>query len=149
MSNVRIEMKTKTAQFTLSSGSEIEGQVYLSLYSINRSGSQQIDELLNEGDQFFPVKSNEGFVLLNRDHVMLVRAKFIEEEHVLRMMGEKHSVVITTLNQNSIEADVFVDLPRGYQRMKDYLNQPGQFLTLFQPEQVLYINRNYILYITD
>ncbi len=149
MSNEKIDKKKKEVLFTLTDGTEIKGEVYLWLYSTNHMGAQRIDELLNDGDHFIPVKTVDGFVLLNSTHIMLAKTNLEKNSHNLIMMGEKYRVGITTLHHKNLEADLFISLPEGFQRVKDYLNQPIRFFTFFQPEYILCINRDYILSIQD
>lgn len=145
----KIEKKKKEILFTLSDGTDIKGEVYLWLYSTNHMGPQRIDELLNDENQFIPVETVDGFILLNNTHIMLAKAKLDENSHSLLMMGEKYKVGITTLHHENLEVDLFINLPEGYRRVRDYLNQPIRFLTFFQSESILYINREYILSIQD
>ncbi len=149
MSSVKIAKKKQEVLFTLTNGSEIQGEVSLELYSTNRMGAQRIDELLNEGNRFIPVGTKDGFILLNTTHIMLAKAKLVLDDHDLIMLGEKYRVGITTLLNENIEADVFVSLPEGYLRVKDYLNQSIRFFTFFLSEYVLYVNREFILFVRD
>lgn len=149
MSSEKIDKKIKEVLFTLTDGTEIKGEVYLWLYSANRRGVQQIDELLNEGNPFIPVKTVDGLVLLNSTHIMLARANIEKNSHDFTIMGDKHRVSITTILKKNLEANLYVSLPEGFRRVKDYLNQPIQFFTFFLPESILCINRDSILSIRD
>ncbi|NOQ23166.1 MAG: hypothetical protein GQ565_11035 [Candidatus Aegiribacteria sp.] len=149
MSNEIIDKKKKEVLFTLTDGTEIKGEIHLWLYSTNRMGPQRIDELLNEGTPFIPVKTVDGYILINSTHIMLARAEIEKNVHDLIMMGEKYSVHITTLLHKDLEADLFISLPEGFRRVKDYLDQQIQFFTFFQSEHILCINRDFILSIRD
>ena len=149
MSNEKIDKKKKEVLFTLTDGTEIVGDVYLWLHSTYRTGPQRIDELLNEGALFIPVRTIEGYVLLNSSNIMLARAEVEKNIHDPIMIGEKYSVHITTLLHKNLEADLFISLPEGFRRVKDYLNQPVQFFTFFLPEHIFCINRDCILSIRD
>ena len=149
MSNVKIDKKKKEVLFTLTDGTEIQGEIYLWLYSTNRMGPQRIDELLNEGSTFIPVRTVDGYVLLNSTHIMLARAEMEKNIHDPIMMGRKYSVRINTTLHNNLKVDLFVSLPEGFRRVKDYLDQELQFFTFFLPEHILCINRDCILSIRD
>lgn len=149
MSNVRVDMKRREVAFTLTGGKEIQGEVYLSLYSTSRMGEQRVDELLNEGSRFLPVRTGEGHLLVNVEHIMLARCGMEEEDHDLTMLGERRTVKIGTLLGTTVIAELYVSLPRGFQRVKDCLNQPQRFLTLFVPGHVLYVNRDFIVTVED
>jgi len=149
MSNEKIDKKMKEVLFTLTDGTEIWGDVYLWLYSANRMGPERIDELLNEGTSFIPVKTDDGYILLNSAHIMLAQAEMEKSIHDPIMMGEKYRVHITTLLDINLEVDLFISLPEGFRRVKDYLDQPIRFFTFFLPEHIICINRDCILYIRD
>lgn len=149
MSNEKIDKKRKEVLFTLTDGTEIKGETYLWLYSTNRMGVQRIDELLNEGTPFIPVKTADGYVLLNSTHIMLAQTKIEKNIHDIIMMGEKYNVHITTLLHKNLEADLFISLPEGFRRVKDYLDQPIRFFTFFLPDHILCVNRDCILSIRD
>jgi hypothetical protein len=149
MNSEKIDKKKKEILFTLTDGTEIQGEIYLWLYSTNHMGAQRIDELLNEGNQFIPIRTVDGFMLLNSTHIMLAQAKMEKNCHDLMMIGEKYRVHITTLLHENLEADLFISLPKGFRRVKDYLNQPIRFFTFFLPEHILCINRDFILSIRD
>lgn len=149
MSDVKIDMATREVEFVLTDGSELKGQVYVSTHSTGGSGAQRIDELLSEGDQFLPFRTPDGFLLLNSSRVMLARVGFEEHTGELARMGEKYRVKMTTTLGTTITADIFVNLPKDYQRVKDYLNHPVQYLTCFTGEHVLYVNREFILLVED
>lgn len=149
MNGNKIDKKKKDVIFTLSDGAEIHGEVYLRLYSTNRMGPQRIDELLNEGIPFIPVKTVDGFVLLNSTHIMLARTELDESSYELTMMSKQCRVTVTTTLHNDFEADLYLTLPEDFQRVKDYLNQPIQFFTFFLPEHILCVNRDFILSIQD
>lgn len=149
MSSEKIDKKKKEVLFTLTDGTEIKGEVYLWLYSANRRGVQEIDELLNEGNPFIPVNTVDGLVLLNSTHIMLARANIEKNSRDFTIMGDKHRVSITTMLQKNLEANLYVSLPEGFRRVKDYLNQPIQFFTFFLPECILCVNRDSILSIRD
>jgi hypothetical protein len=149
MSNAKIDKKKKEVHFTLTDGTEIKGEVSLWLFATNRMGAQRIDELLNEGTPFIPVNTADGYILLNSTHIMLAKTKMEKDIHDLIMMGEKYRVHITTLLHKNLEADLFISLPEGFRRVKDYLDQPVRFFTFFQPKHILCINRDCILSIRD
>ncbi|MCK5065019.1 MAG: hypothetical protein KAQ97_07035 [Candidatus Fermentibacteraceae bacterium] len=149
MSSEKIDKKKKEVLFTLSDGTEIKGEVYLWLYSTNHIGAQRIDELLNDENHFIPVETVDGFVLLNSTNIMHAKTNLEEKSHNLIMMGEKYRVSITTLHHKNLEVDLFISLPEGFRRVKDYLNQPIRFFTFFQSGYILCINRDFILSIQD
>ncbi|MFO8182685.1 MAG: hypothetical protein R6U39_00795 [Candidatus Aegiribacteria sp.] len=149
MSDVKIDMATREVEFVLTDGTELKGDVYLSMHSTTGAGSQKIDELLSEGDQFLPFRTPDGFLLVNSSRVMMARVGLEENVGELTRMGEKYRVKMVTTLGTAIEAEIFVNLPKDYQRVKDYLNHQLKYLTCFTGEHVLYVNREYILLVED
>jgi hypothetical protein len=149
MSDVRIDMNTQEVELTLGNGKTMQGEVYLSLYSTNRMGSQTMEEFLCQVDRFVPFKTDEGFMLLNSSQIMMARLPLHKDTNQLAMIGEKHSVAINTTLGETIQAYAYVSLPKGYQRMKDYLNQSPRYFTCYTEEHVLFINLDCIMWVTD
>ncbi|MCK5116737.1 MAG: hypothetical protein KAR44_09070 [Candidatus Aegiribacteria sp.] len=149
MKNERIDKKRKMVRFTLNDGTEITGEIHLWLYSSNRMGPQRIDELLNDESSFIPVKTPDGYILLNSTNISLAQTEMEKNIHDPIMIGEKYRVHITTSLPECLEVDLFISLPEGFQRVKDYLDQKIQFFTFFTPEHILCINRDSILFIRD
>jgi len=145
----KITKETRLVVFNLSNGSEIQGDVFLDLYEARHSGQQRVGDLLNDKIQFIPVKTVEGVVLLNASHVVFVKLNSEWENDGLITLGKKYTVRIKMLHYEEVEGDIYVNLPEGHCRVKDFINQPVQFYSLFQTNHVLYINRNYILSIQD
>lgn len=149
MSDVKIDMATREVEFVLADGTELKGQVFVSMHSTRGGGTQRIDELLSQDDRFLPFRTPDGFLLLNSSRVMLARVGLEENVSELTRMGEKYQVRMTTTLGTTVTAEIFVNLPKDYQRVKDYLNHPVKFLTCFTEEHVLYVNRDFILLVED
>lgn len=55
----------------------------------------------------------------------------------------------TLLNKESLEGEVYVNLPQGASRAKDYFNQDLTFYALLKGETVFDIHRSFILTVQD
>ncbi|HZR46963.1 MAG TPA: hypothetical protein VFA47_09680 [Candidatus Manganitrophaceae bacterium] len=150
MDERKIEKETQSALIELSDGSEIDGEVFLRLYEAHHAGQQKVGDLLNnEAARFIPLKTKGGTLLLNRLHIVLVKVRTELEKDDLMTLGEKYTVSLKMFRGHEIRGDIFVSLPEGLSRVKDYFNQPIQFFRLLQPEYVVYINQRFLLSIQD
>jgi len=149
MDNAKISKNTREVLLLLSDGSLVQGEVFLSLYEAHHSGPQRVGDLLKQEPAFIPVKTAEGTRLINIQQIMMAKIRAEWERDELFTLGEKYKIRILTLDHQEIEADVFVNMPNGFCRVKDYLNQSLRFYTFFVPFYVLYINPSFILSIQD
>lgn len=145
----KIEKEVRPILCELSDGSEIEGDVFLRLYEARHAGPQKVGDLLNEEKKFLPVKAKGGTLLLNRSHIVLTKVKAELEKDDLMTLGKKVTVRLKMHRGREIQGDIFINLPEGFCRVKDYVNQPTRFFTLIQPDFVIYINQEFILSVRD
>jgi len=149
MDDVRIDKNTRHIELLLADGSHVEGEVFLSLYGARHSGPQKVIDLLQETSLFLPIKTSTGTILVNRQQIMTVRVAADTELDELMTLGHKRHLRIHTRDRQEIEADIYVDMPTGFGRVMDYLNQPMKYYTFFVPDYVLYIHPQFILSVQD
>lgn len=149
MDERKIQKETREVLFKLSDGSSLEGNVFLRLYEAHHTGPQKVGDLLNEDKPFIPVRTQNSVVLLNVANIVLARTGSEWEEDDLMKMGNRSTVWIKAAHLDEIVGDIFINLPDGFTRVKDYVNQPFRFFPLFQPKYVVYINQRYILSVRD
>ncbi len=149
MAEQRIPMQKRLVNLVLADGSRLEGDVFLSLYEAHRMGAQRLGDLLNSEIRFLPVKTAAGIQLVNSTLIVSARTNQSEEADELMRLGEKYSIYVTTLLQEELEVDLYVNLPQASNRVKDCLNQQQRFLPVFREEEVLYLNTSYILRVRD
>lgn len=152
MNGRKIQKLSRTVVFTLTDGSQIEGDVFLRLYTQSHDSVQRLGELLNdEGNYFIPVKTMDetAVTLLNLDHVVSVQTERQTETEDWLVLGKNHPVTIKTFNQEPLEGEIFINLPNDSCRAKDFFNQHLKFFPLFQANHVVYVNYRHILSVTD
>ncbi len=150
MNQFKIEKKVRKVSFHLTDGSQVDGEVFLSLSEEGQAGPQNLGELLNDRDHFIPVKTEKGIFLLNLTHV--VQAKTVLERELDESMwgGSGFSIALKMEIGGAIEGDMFVSINHEkFGRVKDYVNQPITFFRLFQNEHIVYVNQKYIYSIHD
>lgn len=149
MDERKIEKEVRPVLFALSDGSEIEGEVFLRLYEAHHAGLQKVGDLLNEEKRFIPIRTKRGTLLINRSHIAFAKIQAALEKDDLMTLGKKCPVSLKMLQGKEIRGDIFVNLPEGFCRVKDYVNQSVPFFTLIQPEFVIYINQKFVLSVQD
>ncbi len=149
MGKNKIEKGARTAKFQLSNGNWIEGETYLSLYDEHHLGAQKMDDLLSRGDRFIPVKTETGVVLLNVSHILQAKIDSQQEEDDLMRLGEKHTVTVKTILGEEIRGEIYISLPDGRTRVKDYANATSGFFRLFLDDVIVYLNPKLVLSIHD
>lgn len=149
MDERRIEKENCPVLFELYDGSEIEGEVFLRLYEAHHAGLQKVGDLLNEEARVIPLRTSKGTLLLNRSRIASAKVPAELERDDLMTLGKKYTVNLKMLRGKEIQGDIYVNLPEGFCRVKDYFNQPVQFFPLIQPEFVVYINRELVLFVQD
>jgi len=145
----KIEKENRSVLFELYDGSEVEGEVFLRLYEAHHEGLQKVGDLLNEETRVIPIRTKRGTLLLNRSRIASAKVRAESEKDDLMTLGKKYTVSLKMLRGKEIQGDIFVNLPEGFSRVKDYFNQSIQFFPLIQSEFVIYINRELLLYIQD
>lgn len=120
--------------------------IYLDQNSPHHSGTQTIDELLNDDNHFIPmiIKEEGGALsLFNIEMLNYVGCKEIEKQH----SEQKFKVFFNSgesLLVNSCEI-----LPEFHSRPIDYLNSHHRFLTFQYENRKIYINRKRIKRVTQ
>lgn len=149
MDERKIEKENRPVLFELYDGSEIDGEVFLRLYEAHHAGLQKVGDLLNEETRVIPLRTKTGTLLLNRSRIASAKVRAELEKDDLMTLGQKYTVSLKMIRGKEIQGDIFVNLPEGFCRVKDYFNQPVQFFPLIQSEFVIYINRELLLYVQD
>jgi len=149
MDEHRIEKESREVFFRLSDRSEIQGEVFLRLYEAHHSGPQRVRDLLNEERAFIPVKTARGTLLLNKAQIVSGNISEEWEGDTLTTIGKKQSIQIRIAGEGEINGNIFIDLPEGFNRVKDYFNQPICFFPVFLPGRILYVNQRFILSVHD
>lgn len=149
MDEDKIEKGAHRVAFQLSDGNCISGQVFLSLYDEHHLGSQNMEDLLKETNRFMPVKTDERVLLLNIDHIVLIKIDAESEENDMMKLGTKRLVWVKTTLGEELKGEIFISLGEGRARVKDHVNGTIGFFRLFQPGFILYINQKSILSIHD
>ncbi|PLY03203.1 MAG: hypothetical protein C0624_07165 [Desulfuromonas sp.] len=149
MDSQRISKETCNVLFSLSDGREVWGEVFLDLYGALHSGPQRVGELLNSDEPFIPIKTDEGMMLIHLQQLVSAQVAADIELDELMTLGEHYRVTVQTVLGKSIDAEVYVNLPEGGRRVKDFMNRSQGFLRFIVGDQVLYLNRCFVVCVLD
>lgn len=114
--------------------------LYLSTCSHITRGEETIEELLNRGKIFLPVKHVETG---ENTIINLFRIIYMAEE-INQIPETKERVNLILRNGLILEVNHFVNLPESRARILDYLNTKGDFLVFLRNSKKIHINRNSI-----
>ncbi|MEE4253429.1 MAG: hypothetical protein V2I50_05235 [Desulfuromusa sp.] len=149
MEDQRISVAKRHIKLTLSNGTQINGETFLQLHGEHLTGLQRVEEILNGEDIFLPVRHSGKVELISLEQIVSVEVAANEEFDPLLALGEEHQITVEPVAGDVLDVHIFVNLPGGCNRVKDFLNQQKRFLLLLRDDRILYIARNKILRIQD
>ncbi|MFK5925820.1 MAG: hypothetical protein QM483_04225 [Desulfuromusa sp.] len=149
MDDQRISVETRKIKLTLSNGKHLSGETFLQLHGERLIGLQTVGEILNGDDIFLPFRHEDNVELVNLEQVVSVEVAAEEEFDPLLALGEEHQIQVEAVVGEALDVRIFVNLPGGRNRVKDFLNQQKRFLLLLQDDRILYLARDKILRIQD
>lgn len=141
----RIDKLRVPVSLIMLGGEELNGNMFVQQVSPNRSGREEIPDVLNGKEAFFPLAQEGGTLLVAKDQVreVVVRgdfsAAFVET-------GARRVPVELTLTDGAIRTgEVYLEMPEQRPRVLDFLNRYAQrFVVLYAAGGVCLINRSLI-----
>ncbi len=149
MDDHRISVETRYVDILLTNGNQVSGDMFLQLHGTKSYEPQRIEELLNGENEFIPVRHGDRVFLLNIRHIVSLTCDADSELTDLQRLGEQYSVSVETVNGQLDDLQVFVNLPSGKQRIKDFLNQRKTFLLFIKDNKGIYLQRDMIVRVSD
>jgi hypothetical protein len=156
MNELRVPTHATPAEIRSRDGRIFLGRVFIPESSSHHSGPMRVDEWMNEssrlnpgGGWFFPFlpDDSESIVLLNREQIaMIVVAPGddvpLPEEEVEATLP--HRRVAIEVGDRRLEGTVLIDMPDNQRRVLDYLNRPGPFLLIRNPDRWYLVQKELI-----
>jgi hypothetical protein len=149
MDDQRISVARRNIKLTLSNGVQVSGETFLQLHGEHSTGLQRVGEILNGDNIFLPVRQDDRVELVNLEQIVSVEVAAEEEFNPLLALGEEHQIKVEAVVGDVLDVRIFVNLPGGRNRAKDFFNQQKRFLLLLQDDRIIYLARNKILRIQD
>ncbi|MEO5656680.1 MAG: hypothetical protein ABIO65_09795 [Nitrospiria bacterium] len=149
MDDRRIDKQSRRISVELSDGSRLDGEVFLRLYEAHHDGPQTVGDLLNEDASLIPLKTGDGVVLVNPAQIVTVTIESEHEPYDLTTLGDPHTVRIMTARGREVLGQVFISLPGGSGRVKDFFKRSVRFVPVFLDHSIIYVNQAFVLYVRD
>jgi len=125
-------------------GASLSGSVFLSHHSPLRYGQEQVGDLLNGPEPFFPVESEEtgAIRLIHKRNIVRVASR---ETPATEEMGKKVNISCVLNDGQILTGDLVIQQPEHKSRVLDFFNSSeGMFFQLGMDSKTLYVNRLHI-----
>ena len=128
LSDYRIEKRRVPVALVTLAGDRVAGDVYLQPYVAARRGPEEVSDLLNGPEPFFPVRCADGAVrFFFKERVVEAELSQPPHEDATRRMGAREAAVELVLPcGRSYTASIFYEVPTARPRLLDYLNRLEQ-----------------------
>lgn len=127
-----------------SGGSNVMGEAFLSPQSPHRFGKENILDLLNNEDFFFPLEAEttSSIRLIHKKSIVYITT---HEENEERFPGKPVSVIIIRSDGEELAGDLTIEGPSHRSRVLDFFNTSnGLFFKLEAKGKTYYINKQYV-----
>jgi hypothetical protein len=141
----RIDKHRVPVSLIMLGGEELNGNMFVQSVSPNRAGREEIPDVLNGEEAFFPLSQEGGTLLVAKDQVreVVVRGDFAT---AFVQTAARRVPVELTLTDGAIRTgEVYLEMPEQRPRVLDFLNRYAQrFVVLYAAGGVCLINRSLI-----
>jgi hypothetical protein len=128
MSDFRIEKVRHALEITLATGETLAGTVFLEPRARTHDGPQDLRELLDGDEAFFPVAVDDRVLLVAKDQVRVARYK---PDHPPVVPTPPIDVRVTLVDNTTIDGGIEVEAHPDARRLLDHLNAfEGRFLSM-------------------
>jgi len=126
----------------------IPGKMFVTEDLVSAGGNPLVEEFLNEDeDQFFPFESDAGaYRLINKKQVAFIPTEQDDTEIKEQTPIKPRNLVAHFTNERTIYGLVYPTLAEE-SRVSDIINEPVDFISIYQNSQKIIVNRNHIIYV--
>lgn len=126
----------------------IRGKMFVTEDLVSAGGNPLVEEFLNEDqDQFFPFESDAGaYRLINKKQVAFIRTEQDDSEIREQTPIKPRNLVAHFTNERTVYGLVYPTLAEE-SRVSDLINEPVDFISIYQNSQKIIVNRNHIIYV--
>jgi hypothetical protein len=127
-------------------GEELGGEMFVQSISATRHGREEIPDILNSDEPFFPLARAGGTLLVAKDQVREVVISGDQFADPFLQTAARAEPVELTLTDGSVRTGkVFLEMPTARPRLLDFLNRYAQrFVMLYAAGGVCLVNRTLI-----
>ena len=147
MSDLRIEKGRTSVVLTMTGAGTISGEMFVQANSRHRSGPEHPEDILNDGEPFFPMVLDSGETLLiAKDQVLEAEMEDTLIAGLLESGAVRPAAVEITLAGGAARSGtMFLEVRMDRPRLLDFLNKWDQrFFLLHSSDGVRLINRHFI-----
>ena len=149
LNDFRIEKSLLPVTITLVDGRSMSGDVFIQASARHRFEMEDASEVMNAGDEFFPLRLTAGPTLLvAKGQVRDVR---VDREHMTQpdwSVGIPTPVEIKLRDGVAVEGTLCIESMAGRTRVLDYLNRTfARFLPLYQPEGLVLVSFSQVVHV--
>lgn len=133
MHDLRVPTINLPVEIRCTDGQSVLGEIFLPSQSSRQLGPMRPEEWIEGTHAFFPFRSQEAgaLTIVNRDNVVAVTVP-AEANHdpADEVVGTPVYRIAVNAAGVVYEGDIVIDMPPGHQRVADWLNAPGAFITV-------------------
>jgi hypothetical protein len=127
-------------------GEELGGEMFVQALSAKHQGREEIPDILNSDEPFFPLARAGGTLLVAKDQVREVVVTGEQFDDPFLATAARAEPVELTLTDGSVRTGrVYLEMPTARPRLLDFLNRYAQrFVVLYAAGGVCLVNRTLI-----
>jgi len=140
----KVQKIRKKAELFLADGSNMAGNFFVSPQTPNHAGSESISDLLTNERIYIPFELNDGdVVLVQKESIVMILLKESELNKDLPYLKSSR-VTVLLLSGETLEGEVYLDLPQSRSRLSDFLNYSKEFFYLEVENQDYLVNSRFV-----
>jgi len=141
----RIEKDRRVVSLQMLGGEQLNGEMFVQRFSRHHVGSEQVPDVLNAPEPFFPLVRAGDTLLIAKQQVREVELADDGHESAVASAVRAEAVEVTLRDGTVRSGRVYLEMPAERPRLLDYLNRYAQrFLTLYSAGGIRLINRELI-----
>jgi hypothetical protein len=144
--DLRIEKDRRTVSLLMLGGEQLTGEMFVQRFSRHHLGSEEIPDVLNAPEPFFPLVRAGDTLMVAKHQVREVELSDDRGAEASVSPAARAEAVEVTLRDGTVRAGrLYLEMPTDRPRLLDYLNRYAQrFVTLFSAGGIRLINRELI-----
>jgi len=122
--DLRIEKARLPVSLLMSGGERLNGDMFVQAYSRFRTGREEVPDVLNGEEPFFPLVRAGDTLLIAKNQVREVEVSWEPDLTELHVVGTRVEPVELTLTDGTIRTgELHLEMPSERPRLLDFLNQ--------------------------
>jgi hypothetical protein len=133
LGDLRVPTVALPAEVLAVDGRSATGRIFVPAAAHTHGGAMRAEEWMNEASDFFPFLPDDAErpVLLNRREVLVLTVPaHADAGDVAEGVTPPERSVVLDCGGRRLSGTLVIDMPEGHNRVLDYLNRPGRFVTL-------------------